>query len=99
MPQFNGLSGAAAEAGIAPGRAFERQVVMLLRIREAEAVGDDVEKRNVGQWHVLLPAIVVGDAQDRFVGARLEARAERRVLEQTFRSGSARRYQPAVAAA
>src|SRR5438128_1209219 len=50
---FQRLS-AAPKARIAPRRAFERQMVMLIRIRDAEPVAHDVEKRHLRQRHLLL---------------------------------------------
>src|SRR5215204_1536594 len=62
------LLGTAAEAGIAPRRAFEGQVVVLLRVRDAEAVSHHIQKRRRWQRDPLV-AIPSSDVEDGFIKA------------------------------
>src|SRR5262249_56119550 len=59
---------AAAEAGVAPGRAFERQMIVLGRLGDAEIEADDVEERHGGQRHSL-PAVIVRDMKEGDIAA------------------------------
>src|SRR5262249_10657758 len=78
---------AAAEARIAPRRAFERQVIVLRRIGDAEMEANGVEERH-GRQSNALRAIKVGDLEkprrsrrarmSSIIPARPEARPRRR---------------------
>src|SRR5262249_10591911 len=63
--------GAAAEARVAPRRAFDRQVVVLRGVGNAEVEADDIEERH-GRQSNALRAIKAGDLKNRDVAAGRE---------------------------
>src|SRR5687768_17029631 len=87
--------GAPAEAGIAPRRALERQVVMLLRIGDAEAVGHDIQEGNC-RYRKLLRAVPRCDMEYRVIGACGHPHSERAILELSIRRRLPRSEQPPV---
>src|SRR5262249_20502316 len=63
--------GAAAQARAAPRRAFEREVVVLRGVGNAEVEADDIEERH-GRQSNALRAIKAGDLKNRDVAAGRE---------------------------
>lgn len=76
-------SRAATEAGVAPRRALERQMVVLRGIRDAEMEAHDIEERRRRQSHALV-AIPGGDVESRLVHPGHERLLQRRAFEQAL---------------
>src|SRR5262249_27844307 len=80
--------GASAEARIAPWRAFERQVIVLRRVGNAEVETDDIEERH-GRQSNALRAIKAGDLKNRDVAAGREGLRYFRRIQNPVRADAA----------
>src|SRR5262249_37403345 len=87
LPGTRTLS-AAAEAGISPGRALERQVVVLRRVGDAEAEVHDVEDRHCRQRDAG-EAVVVADLEDGGIAAGGEGLRQLGLFEQAVAGDAA----------
>src|SRR5262249_56181584 len=90
--------GTAAEARVAPRRAFERQVIVLRRVGNAEVEADDIEERHGGQSNALR-AIKTGDLKNPDVAAGREGLRSFRCIPKTIRPDAALGHNTQLSAA
>src|SRR5260221_3520553 len=76
-------SGPSPETRVSPGRALERQMIVLVGIGDAEIVGHHVKKRHVGNFDKR-GAVVGAELEHRLVASGRERYRQRRMVERAL---------------